>query len=202
MVIIYFFAVYKLRQYSSSLSPSVLLLHLTKIPIFEIREDAMALYSEVGEETKEENKEEWVGEKREALTKVQVNLEGNHDKIKKRKIELDAAKKKDGSIIKTVCPEEKTKAKKRPRPNPKKEKDDPKKYIGQRLAKFFDNPTPKNPDKQIIYFGTIDKFTTDNLLWHITYDDDDEEEFDFNEIRDAILLYAKNKEYDEKHISG
>jgi hypothetical protein len=160
VVIIYFFAVYKLRQYSSSLSPSVLLLHLTKIPIFEIREDAMALYSEVGEETKEENKEEWVGEKREALTKVQVNLEGNHDKIKKRKIELDAAKKKDGSIIKTVCPEEKTKAKKRPRPNPKKEKDDPKKYIGQRLAKFFDNPTPKNPDKQIIYFGTLRTTTT------------------------------------------
>lgn len=171
--------------------------------------DAMALYSEVGEETKEENKEEWVGEKREALTKVQVNLEENNDKIKKRKIELDAAKKKDGSIIKTVCPEEKSKAKeeeckakKRPRPNPKKEMGDPKKYVGLRVAKFFDDPTEEDQDNQIIYFGTIDRFTTGKSLWHVTYDDNDEEEFDFNEIRSVILLYTKNNKDDEKHISG
>jgi len=169
----------------------------------------MALYSEVGEETKEENKEEWVGEKREALTKVQVNLEENNDKIKKRKIELDAAKKKDGSIIKTVCPEEKSKAKeeeckakKRPRPNPKKEMGDPKKYVGLRVAKFFDDPTEEDQDNQIIYFGTIDRFTTGKSLWHVTYDDNDEEEFDFNEIRSVILLYTKNNKDDEKHISG
>ena len=170
----------------------------------------MALYSEVGEETKEENKEEWVGEKREALTKIQVNLEGNNDKIKKRKIELDAAKKKDGSIIKTVCPEEKSKpkedeskAKKRPRPNPKMEMADPKKFVGKRIAKFFDDPTEEDPDNQIIYFGTIDRFTTaGKTLWHVTYDDNDEEEFDFNEIRSVILLYAKNQEDDEKQVSG
>jgi len=181
----------------------VLLLDDSEKIVFDLVQlyDAMALYAEVGEETKEENKEDWVGEKREAMTKVQINLEGNNDKIKKRKIELDAAKKKDGSIIKTVCPEEKSKAKKRQRSSPKKKKeDDPKKYIGQRIAKYFDDPTPQDPDHQIIYFGTIDKVSKDNSLWHIRYDDDDEEEFDFSEIRAAILFYAKNKKDDEKSL--
>jgi len=163
--------------------------------------DAMSLYGEVGEQTKEENKQDWVGEKREASTKVQVNLEGNNDKIKKRKSELDAAKKKDGSIIKIVCPEENNRSKKRQRSSPKKEEDDTKKYIGQRIAKYFDDPTPEDPDHQVIYFGTIDTFSRDNLLWHIKYDDGDEEEFDFGEIRAAILLYSKNNNGDEKNHS-
>lgn len=164
--------------------------------------DAMALYAEVGEETNEANKELWVGEKREALSKVQGDLEGNNDKIKKRKIELDAAKKKNGSIIKTVCPEEKSRSPKRQKSSAKNEEDDHKKYIGQRIAKFFDDPTPENPDNQIIYFGTIDRLSADKSLWHIKYDDDDEEEFDFSEIRAAILLHAKNRNNDVKNLSG
>ena len=157
----------------------------------------MALYAEVGEETKEENKEEWVGEKREALTKVQVDLETKNDKIMKRKTELEAAKKRDGSIIKTLCPEEQNKAKKRKRPSLEKKNDDPKKFIGQRVAKYFDDPTDENPDHQVLYFGTIDKFSKENSLWHIKYDDDDEEEFDYSEIRTAILLYANSQNEDK-----
>jgi len=160
--------------------------------------DAMALYAEVGEETKEENKEEWVGEKKEALTKVQNDLETKNDKIKKRKTELDAAKNRDGSITKTVFPEEQNNAKKRKRPSLEKKSDDPQKFIGQRLAKYFDDPTDEDPDNQVLYFGIIDNFSKENSLWHIKYDDDDEEEFDYSEIRKAILLYAKSKSDDEK----
>ena len=159
----------------------------------------MALYAEVGEETKEENKEDWVGEKREASTKVQVKMERKNSKIQKRKKELDAAKKKDGSIIKTVCPppENEKRGAKRPRPTlTKKKEDDPKQYVGQRIAKYFDDPTPENPNQQVIYFGTIDKVDKDNSFWHVRYDDDDDEEFDFREIRAGILFYAKNKKDD------
>ena len=160
----------------------------------------MALYAEVGEETKEENKEDWVEEKREVLTKVQVDLETNNDKIKKRKVQLDTAKKKDGSIINTVRLEEQNKTKKRKRASAEKKNDDPKKYVGQRIAKYFDDPTDEDPGHQVIYFGTIDKFSNDNALWHIKYDDDDEEEFDYTEIRAAILLYAKSKNEDSKNF--
>jgi hypothetical protein len=161
----------------------------------------MALYAEVGEATKEENKEDWVGLKREASTKVQVNLEGKNDKIKKRKVELDAAKKKDGSIIKTMLPKEKTRPKKRQRSSPRKEEDDPRKYVGQRIAKYFDDPTEEDPDHQVIYFGTIDRYSKNNSLWHITYDDGDEEEFDFSEVRASLLLYGKNK-VDDVNATG
>lgn len=171
---------------------TLLLLYLTKITISCFREDAMTLYREVGEKDKEENEEEWVEEKREASSKVQVNLEEKNDQIKKRKIELDAAKEKEGSIINALCPEEESRAKKRPKPTPKKKDDTgPKKFIGQRIAKYFMNPN------EVLYFGTIDNYTASKKLWHVTYDDDDEEEYDRNDVREAILLYAKNKDDDE-----
>ena len=162
----------------------------------------MALYAEVTEENKQEKKENWVGEKREALTKVQVNLEGKNAKIKERKMELDAAKKKDGSIVKTLAPPQKEKTgTKRPRPSPVKE-EDPQRFICQRIGKYFDDPTPKDPNNQIIYFGTIDKYSKKSSLWHVTYDDDDEEEFDYGEICVGILLYSKNKDADAKNRSS
>ena len=163
----------------------------------------MALYREVGEETIEENKEDWVREKREASAKVQVSLEVSNDKIKKRKIELDEANMKDGSILNTVFPEkEQSKVEKRQKSAPKKKEVVPEKYIGQRIAKYFDDPTEDDPDHQIIYFGIVDRYSADSKLWHITYDDDDQEEFDLSELRQSILLHAKNRDDDTNGVSG
>ncbi len=168
---------------------------------FYFREDALSVYREVGEETAGETTEDWVGEKLAASAEVQVNMEGTNDMIQKRKLELDAAKEKEGSIISAVRPEEKeARPKKRPKRSSKKKESDPRKFIGQRIAKYFDDPIPNDPGHQIIYFGTIDKYTPGEKLWHITYDDDDEEEFDFPEIREAILLYSKNKDDDKNAI--
>ena len=44
-----------------------------------------------------------------------------------------------------------------------------------RIAKYFDAPTPKDEDHQEIYYGTIDKYIEGTKLWHIRYDDDDED---------------------------
>ena len=152
----------------------------------------MALDREVGEKDKEENEEEWVEEKREVSAKVQVNLEEKNDQIKKRKIELDAAKEKEGSIINALCPEEESRAKKRPKPTPTVKKETgPNKFVGQRIAKYFMDPNA------VLYFGTIDNYTARKKLWHVKYDDDDEEEYDRNDVREAILLYAKEKDNDE-----
>jgi len=157
--------------------------------------DSLSLYKEVSEEDKEENNEDWVGEKREALTKVQANLEGKNDQIKKRKIELEIGKQEDGSIVNTLA---RSKQEKRGAKRQRSEKEDnPKKYIGQRIAKYF----PEDDDSETMYFGTIDRYSSKSSLWHVMYDDDDQEEFDKDEIRAGILLYAKNKDGDKKNRS-
>jgi len=158
--------------------------------------DAMFLYSEVGEECKEQDKADWVGEKRKASTKVQGDLVGKNNKIQERKEELDAIKKKGGSVVNLLSASGNDKrGEKRPRPTPKKE-GNPKKYIGQRVAKYFEMPHPENVNqiKKDLYLGTIDSISDPlNLLWHVRYDDGDEEEYDFRELRAGILLYAKEK---------
>ena len=163
--------------------------------------DAMALYLEVGEEISEENSEDWVGEKREALTKVQANLEGSSDKIKQRKTELDATKAKEGSIEKAVGPEEESRPAKRQKSTPKKKSYDPKKYVGQRIAKYFDAPTDENEDNQDIFFGTVASYSEEDKLWHILYDDFDEEDFDATELKEGVQEYAEHKDEDDKATS-
>ena len=163
----------------------------------------MSLYQEVGEESKIENKEVWVGEKQQASTKVQVELEKKNEVFATRKTILSEAKEKEGSIVKMVAPPENDKrGAKRPRqspsPKPKKaSKESPEKYVGHRIAKLFDSPNPDDEGDMVLYFGSIDKYNGETKLWHVTYDDDDEEEFDFDEVRDGILLWAKNKDDDK-----
>ena len=159
--------------------------------------DAMVLYTEVGEELKEKDKEDWVGEKLKASTKVQEDLVEKNNKIQKRKEEFDATKKKEGSVVSMLTSlENEKRGEKRPRPTPTTTKKvDPKKYIGQRVTKYFEMPSVEDVDKNetLPYHGTVDKITDpSNLLWHVQYDDGDEEDYDFREIRDGILLHAKH----------
>jgi hypothetical protein len=157
--------------------------------------DSMFLYTEVGEELKQKDKEDWVGGKLKASTKVQEDLVEKNNKIQQRKEELDATKKKEGSVINMLTSlENEKRGEKRPRPTPTTKKDDPKKYIGQRVAKYFEMPSSENVNKTeiLLYRGTVDKITDpSNVLWHVQYDDGDEEDYDFREIRDGILLHAK-----------
>jgi len=167
---------------------------LDSVQLFE----SMFLYSEVGEECKELDKADWVEEKRKASTKVVGDLVGKNNKIQKRKEELDAIKKKEGSVVNMLSTSGNDKrGEKRPRPTPKKE-DNPEKYISQRIAKYFEMPHPENVNqiKKVLFIGTIDSISHPsnlNLLWHVRYDDGDEEEYDFRELRAGILLYAKEK---------
>ena len=52
---------------------------------------------------------------------------------------------------------------------------------GKRFAKRFQGNN--------IYFGTIDKYDSVEYLWHVKYDDGDEDENDFDDIKKGLKLY-------------
>ena len=150
--------------------------------------DSMFLYAEVGEESKEQDKEDWVDGKRKASSKVQEALVEKNEKVKMRKVELESGQDRDGTVVNmlssTGTKNDEQRGEKRPRPD-----EDLTKYIGQRIAKYFEMP-----DSNQLYFGKVDKVSDhSNQFLHIQYDDGDEEEFDFSEMRAGILLYAKQK---------
>jgi hypothetical protein len=63
------------------------------------------------------------------------------------------------------------------------------KYIDRRVAKHFGKD---------LYFGSIDEFyNPDGVdLWHVTYDDGDQEDFELDELIPAFEEYRKNKNKD------
>lgn len=79
-------------------------------------------------------------------------------------------------------------------------------YIGERVAKVFDLEDETGQPFQEIYFGNIDRYVSaadvENPLWHVQYDDDDEEEFDEKDVKASIKLYAKEKKNDPKVIKA
>jgi hypothetical protein len=78
------------------------------------------------------------------------------------------------------------------------------KYLGERVAKVFEQEDETGQPFRQLYFGNIDRYvaTADesNPLWHVQYDDDDEEEFDEKDVTSAIKLYAKEKKNDPQYI--
>jgi pantothenate kinase type III len=63
------------------------------------------------------------------------------------------------------------------------------KYIDRRVAKHFGKD---------LYFGSVDEFyNPDGVdLWHVTYDDGDQEDFELDELIPAFEEYRKNKNMD------
>ena len=59
---------------------------------------------------------------------------------------------------------------------------DGKKYIGTRVGKLFDGA---------MYFGTVDNYSVDSALWHVVYDDGDDEEYDINDLETGIAEFRK-----------
>lgn len=76
---------------------------------------------------------------------------------------------------------------------------DPKSALNLRVSKYFDVD-----GKQILYFGTVldffpaDSVTDEEDLWHVVYDDDDEEDYDLTQLIDCLNLYEKKKHADKK----
>eukprot|EP00594_Rhizosolenia_setigera_P012803 CAMPEP_0178973692 /NCGR_PEP_ID=MMETSP0789-20121207/21894_1 /TAXON_ID=3005 /ORGANISM="Rhizosolenia setigera, Strain CCMP 1694" /LENGTH=452 /DNA_ID=CAMNT_0020661647 /DNA_START=530 /DNA_END=1888 /DNA_ORIENTATION=- len=79
-----------------------------------------------------------------------------------------------------------TGAKKKPTNSLLKE---PELQVEKRIAKYFEGS---------LYFGTVVKFLTKAQLWHIVYDDGDQEEFDEKDMKKALDLYESEKASDPK----
>jgi hypothetical protein len=72
-------------------------------------------------------------------------------------------------------------------------------YINKRVAKAFENQVD-GKTIPIIYYGTIVSVTRDlePFLWHVRYDDKDEEEMEEEEILSSLTLYQIFETYDSK----
>ena len=76
-----------------------------------------------------------------------------------------------------------------------------------RIAKKFLVPTQRNAnDKLKIFFGTITNKRSQkevngacSEIWHVAYDDGDEEDFDKIELKEALDLYDFAKRWDKRH---
>ena len=60
----------------------------------------------------------------------------------------------------------------------------PQHFVNQRVARQFDRK---------LYFGTITRYSSYAQMWEVVYDDKDEEEYDKNDLSEALALY---KEYE------
>ena len=78
------------------------------------------------------------------------------------------------------------------------------KYINNRIAKLFyvEASNAIEEKKTDIFFGTVDRLThNDPPVWHVQYDDGDEEEFFEKELVKALKFYKRNRDNDPQVIA-
>jgi hypothetical protein len=131
---------------------------------------------------------------------VLTDLAKHSSMVLSRKEELDAVRQKEGSLstlLRPPAPAEK-RGKKRGRPSINVE--DPDKFLDKRIAKWFEEEDPDMPENIVnkLYFGTIDYVVRDEdeILWHVMYDDDDQEDYDIRQVRQALKEYEEHKAKD------
>eukprot|EP00980_Cylindrotheca_fusiformis_P015190 scaffold4204_cov140-Cylindrotheca_fusiformis.AAC.9 len=75
--------------------------------------------------------------------------------------------------------------------------EDGQKYVGKRIAKAFERQLSGNTIPAI-HYGTVSRATRslEPRLWHIQYDDGDEEEMEEHEITSSLTLYQLFERYD------
>jgi hypothetical protein len=167
--------------------------------------DAFKLYLEVGEMVNGEKL------KVDQLTKSVAQMDEKIPKLKteeqqraaareeevKRKEEVEAKRKQAQSAKRSRAPSKGPPAKKIRKGNDTNGENKKTMYINKRVAKAFEGRAGESE----IFYGIIDKITNakEPFYWHITYDDDDEEEFDETDITKALKLYQTHRTEDPKY---
>lgn len=69
-------------------------------------------------------------------------------------------------------------------------------YLNKRIAKLFDVE-----GGQEVFFGTIDRLATpkEPFLWHVIYDDEDDEEFDEKDVIEGLKRYQLYRHDDTEY---
>ena len=78
-------------------------------------------------------------------------------------------------------------------PQTAQRKTDPRSFIGKRVAKRF---------KRELYYGTVKSYAPQTRaggqLWHVKYDDEDEEDFDWKDLQEGLRVYEGSQASDGK----
>mmetsp|Transcript_106478 Transcript_106478/g.159276 ORF Transcript_106478/g.159276 Transcript_106478/m.159276 type:complete len:667 (-) Transcript_106478:119-2119(-) len=173
--------------------------------------EMLCLYNECGEKEKTDNAQPWVDEKKKAAKESADLLFEKSEKLRK---DIEDEKKK--KLARERSPESgsATMANRKrswqqgdgdaKKPRGKAKKSNAQAYLGRRIAKAFEQENDEGKIVTEIFFGTIDKIAKDTgvMLWHVQYDDDDEEEFDEKDIESAIRLYQVEQGGDPKRVVG
>ncbi|KAG7347509.1 hypothetical protein IV203_016214 [Nitzschia inconspicua] len=171
--------------------------------------DSIRLYLEVGEDGPDVNTKKWAKTKRIETVAVEKTLADASESVRHRKVELDGAQTRDGTVLGVLAKGEsegiadvtakdkgenlEKKTGKKRGGKRRREYNEPEEFLGRRVAKYFDGE---------LYFGTLDHIASEDKndpLWHVTYDDDDEEDFEYNQVKAALLLYEEMQSEDPKH---
>jgi hypothetical protein len=176
----------------------------------------MQLYQQVGEKTTT-NKRDWTEEsrtqKKNDAKKCADMLLEKSEWLRKKKEEDEKAKaaaKAAGAVKRSPSTLKVGTAKRAkisspagtPRARPKLDKKTF--YLNKRVSKAFPMEDNDGKLRDEIYFGTVDylKHADEPYLWHIQYDDDDEEEFDEKDMKVGLKLYEKHEREDKNKPQG
>ncbi|CAB9525163.1 Type III pantothenate kinase [Seminavis robusta] len=167
--------------------------HLTITGLY----DGLVLYKEVGEDNQEElteavaeknkKKVEQASDTAKLLVQTSEEVKKYAETPAEERNKTNSARKRNAAPSKSAPPTKVAKAKTTAK------KQNPISHVGLRIAKYFGDE---------VYFGTIKKYIQptgkkDEDLWHIVYDDDDQEDYDAKDLRKAIALYKSNKGLDK-----
>ena len=162
------------------------------------------MYNEIGEKpsipkARQEVDEDWVTEKKMWSKKVQEELGNISRSIRNRIRELKphAEKGELHEIFKKRYVQLPSLSKRA-----KISVDNPKKYLGKRIAKLFpiEEFSAGADSGNHVFFGTVRYLSDPQLLWYfIQYDDGDMEDIGLDEVLEGIDLYEQHKHNDSMH---
>jgi hypothetical protein len=176
------------------------------------------LYNELGESTPRNSfvldDETWVEERKRASTKAQEELASRSEVLRDRQRELSLHKVNGVLVDVLYAP---ARAEVRRRANEKARLDaakkacllppakrskaffNPEEYIGKRVAKNFRVEDENDPNVLVdmTYFGTVANVSDSKRVWFfIKYDDGDDEEYNSDELQEALQLYEEHESED------
>ena len=178
------------------------------------------LYNELGELTPRStfvlNVDNWVDEKKRASAEAQVELATQSAELRGRQRELGLHK-ANGQLVDVLCAPARAELQRRadekaheeavkmarvlPPAQRPKAFIDPRQYVGRRVAKIFCLEDKNDPNVLVdmTYFGMVDCISECKQVWFfIKYDDGDNEEYNLDDLNEALQLYKKHESEDTK----
>lgn len=145
--------------------------------------------------------EEWLAQKKAASKDMQEIMLDKSIGLRNRKVELQSYIDKGELKEFLGCRTEDEREIKRRKIASRVVIQNPKQYVGKRVAKEFAVEDPNDSSNMIdaVFFGTVEYISDEAKLWYfVKYDDGDSEEYELKDIQYGLKLYDANKEDDMK----